>query len=68
MVGDLHVQHYGRTGWAVEAEGDLSPVAIFDSKRVAVQAGEQLARAERVDLVIHDARGAVAKRITHRPR
>ncbi len=52
---NIHVTHRKDEGkWAVKGEGDSRASALYDTQREAIEAGQEIARNNRSELVIHD--------------
>ncbi|MBX9691015.1 MAG: DUF2188 domain-containing protein [Cyanobacteria bacterium] len=60
----VHVVHRGGD-WAVEEAGAEQPVAFFQTLTLAVNAGRELATANRVELIVRRKDGTIGQRFNY---
>jgi hypothetical protein len=54
MGKNVHVTHRASGKWAVVGEGNSRASGLFNTQRAAIDAGRDIARNNRAELVIHD--------------
>jgi hypothetical protein len=69
MGKNQHVVSLG-DGWAVKAEGEASPVAVFKTQSEAWERAKSIARRGRTEALLHGKNGRIRARNTygHDPR
>lgn len=65
----IHVVHKNDS-WAIEEEGQDTVMSIHDTKEEAVNAARDIARKNKVELIIHNLNGRISRRNSygHDPR
>ncbi|HCE49740.1 MAG TPA: hypothetical protein DEQ86_06180 [Candidatus Jacksonbacteria bacterium] len=66
---NIHLVPY-KGEWAVRREGSSRVSSIYDTKVEADQSGREMARNDKVELIIHDRRGVIRDKDSfgHDPR
>jgi len=69
MGKNQHVVSHGER-WAVKAEGDSQPLAVYKTQSEAWEKAKSIARKERTEALLHGRDGAIRSRNTygHDPR
>ncbi len=69
MGKNQHVVSHGER-WAVKAEGDSQPLAVYKTQSEAWEKAKSIARKERTEALLHGRDGAIRARNTygHDPR
>jgi len=64
MGRNQHVVSYGE-GWAVRAEGESRPFAVFKTQSEAWEKAKSIARKERSEALLHGRNGLIRTRNTY---
>src|SRR5262245_21028186 len=60
---NIHVLPDPRRGWIVCREGDPRALAFHDTQATAIAEAKSLAIVEKIELIVHDRLGKIAKRL-----
>lgn len=61
---DIHVvPHKGK--WAIKREGEKTPVETHETQKKAIERGREIAKKDRVELLIHGRDGQIRERSSY---